>query len=284
MRLPLQILLPVLLAFPVSGAGWQSRTPYHGASDAVTKPEAAVLLEAWFSRSAGLQKAVEHEAVRLDFQRGGAWEKVAEVRTDGEGHAVLAFKAPNPPGSYSLRWSLGTETCEATLHVLAPGATATVFDIDGTLTPSDREVLKDYARRLVRNPKAEGPKVRKGGVEAAQRAAKQGLVVFLTGRAPWLAHPTREWLKVHGFPEGIVLLMPETRDILPSETRVGRGKTDRLRDLQRQGLTFTAAFGNAPTDISAYEAVGLPKANTFILGKHGGERGTVALGDTFPSE
>lgn len=274
----------MLLAFSVPAASGQSRTPYHGASDAVAKPEAAVLLEAWFSRSAGLQKAVEHENVRLDIRQEGIWEKVGEVRTDGEGHAVLAFKTPKTPGPFPLRWSLGTETCDATLYVLAPGATATVFDIDGTLTPSDREVLKDYARRLVRNPKAEGPKVRQGGVEAAQRAAKQGHVVFLTGRAPWLAHPTREWLKVHGFPEGIVLLMPETRDILPSETRVGRGKTDRLRDLQQQGLTFRAAFGNAPTDISAYEAVGLPKATTFILGKHGGERGTVALGEIFPPE
>ena len=284
MNLKLRLLLPVLLALPLPAVDRQSRTPYHGASDSVAKPEAAVLLEAWFSHSAGLQKAVEHEVVRLDIQREGAWEKVGEARTDGEGHAVLAFKVPNTPGPFPLRWSLGPESCEATLHVLAPGARATVFDIDGTLTPSDREVLKDYARRLVRNPKAEGPKVRRGGVEAAQRAAKQGLVVFLTGRAPWLSRPTREWLKVHGFPEGLVLLMPETRDILPSENRVGRGKMDRLRDLQRQGLTFTAAFGNAPTDISAYEAVGLPKANTFILGKHGGERGTVALGDTFPSE
>lgn len=280
----LRFLLPAVLSLAAPAGGFQTHTPYHGASDVVAHPEDAVLLEAWFSRGAGLQKAVEHASVTLEIQIEGAWQIVGVAETDGEGRAVLACKAPKGTGSYPLRWSLGSESCEAILHVLPPHASATVFDIDGTLTPSDREVLKDYARRLVRGAKPEGPKLRKGAVETAQRAAKQGVVVYLSGRSPWLARPTREWLKGHGFPDGIVLLMPATRDILPTEDHVGRRKTEHLRALLRLGVTFASGYGNAPTDITAYEAAGLPKARTFILGKHGGERGTSALGEAFPPE
>jgi hypothetical protein len=159
-----------------------------------------------------------------------------------------------------------------------------VFDIDGTLTPSDRENLKDYARRLLRRPKAPGPRLRGNAVAAAQRAAKDSLPVFLTGRPPFLGGPTRAWLAFHGFPDGMVFLMPESRDAWPDEAHVGRAKLARLKELQAAGLRILRVYGNATTDISAYEGAGVPKEATFILGKHGGARGTVALGEAFPGE
>ncbi len=277
------LLIPLLVALPAS-AGLASRTPYHGASDLVARPGGAVLAEAWFSHSAGLQKALEHVPVSLEIQRGGTWEAVGTGRTDGEGRVAFAVKAPEGPGRYPLRWTAKGQSAEATLHVITGEVAATVFDIDGTLTPSDAENFKDYARRLIRHPKAEGPKLRPGAVEAVRRAAALGPVVYLTGRAPWLGRPTREWLAFHHLPEGIVLLMPESRDILPTEARVGRAKTERLQALKALGLTFRAAYGNARTDIHAYAALGIDKGRTFILGKHGGEEGTVKLGEGFPPE
>ena len=285
----LHLLAPTLFltALPVLAGPLTSRTPYHGASDVAARPGDAGLAEAWFSHSAGLQKAWEHGEVVLELRRDGLWQRVGTARTDGEGRVVFPLKAPEAPGRYALRFTAavkeGPQVAEAVLHVLAPGTAVTVFDVDGTLTTSDAENLKDYARRLLRHPKAAGPKLRDGAVEAVRRAAAQAPVVYLTGRAPWLARPTRAWLADHQLPEGLVLLMPESRDILPTEARVGRAKTERLKALQALGLTIRAAYGNARTDIHAYAAVGVPKDRTFILGKHGGEEGTVKLGEAFPA-
>lgn len=284
------LLAPALLltALPALTGVLSSRTPYHGASDVIARPGEAALAEAWFSHSAGAQKAWEHGEVLLELQRGGAWQRIGTARTDGEGRVVFPLKAPEAPGRYALRFTAavkgGAQATEAALHVLAPGTAVTVFDVDGTLTTSDRENFKDYARRLLRHGKAEGPKLREGAVAAVRRAAAAGPVVYLSGRAPWLARPTREWLAFHQLPEGMVLLMPESRDILPTDSRVGRAKTERLKALQALGVTLRAAYGNARTDIRAYAAVGLDKARTFILGKHGGEEGTVKVGEAFPAE
>lgn len=274
--------LAVLLAVQVLAGGPPGRTPYHGAFDAVGAPGSALLLQAWFSHGAGIQKAVEHAPVRAELLRDGTWVELGRTRTDGEGRAVLAVLAPPAPGAYPVRWSWNAEGAEATVHVVKPGRAATVFDLDGTLTPSDRENLKDYARRLLRRPSAEGPAVRLGAVAAAQRAALDSLPVYLSGRPPWLARPTRAWLASRGFPPGVLVLMAQTRDIVPSAGRVGRAKAEQLAVLKAAGLDLVRAYGNAPTDIQAYAAAGLPKARTFILGVHGGKEGTVALGETFP--
>ena len=47
------------------------------------------------------------------------------------------------------------------------------------------------------------------------------------------------------------------------------------------GLELWAAYGNGSTDIQAFEAGGIPKERTFILGSNGGDQGTVALGDDY---
>lgn len=276
------LLLLFLLVPPILAGGMLERTPYHGAFDAVGAPGSALLLQAWFSRGAGVQKALEHTPVRAELEKDGAWIPIGTTRTDGEGHAALPLKAPAIPGSYRVRWWAGTQSAEASVHVVKAGQPATIFDIDGTLTPSDAENLKDYARRLLRRQKAEGPALRAGAVQAARRAAADSLPVYLSGRPPWLARPTREWLAFHGLPPGVVLLMARTGDIVPSPGRVGRAKTEQLVALKAAGLAIVRAYGNAPTDIQAYAAAAVPKDRTFILGVHGGEAGTVRLGEAFP--
>lgn len=280
-------MLPLLLAAAATASAGglvQSRTPYHGASDAVARPGEAVLLTAFFRHSAAVQKDLEHAQVRAEWELDGAWTPLGEAKTDGKGKAVLAVKAPNATGPVKLRWWFKDQSAEATLWVVKEGQAVTVFDIDGTLTPSDRENVKDYARRLLHRAKVEGPRLRPNAVLAALKASKDSLPVFLTGRPPFLGRPTREWLAVHGFPSGMVFLMPESRDAWPSEGRVGEAKLERLKELQAKGLRIVRAYGNATTDISAYEGAGVEKGQTFILGKHGGERGTVKVGEEYPGE
>jgi phosphatidate phosphatase PAH1 len=43
------------------------------------------------------------------------------------------------------------------------------------------------------------------------------------------------------------------------------------------GWVPVAAYGNATTDITAYENAGIPKDVTFIIGEYAGTSGTVAI-------
>lgn len=285
MAIPIRIAcLAVLLApLPLRSGALEHHTPYHSASDVVARPDSAILLTAWFHHSAGVQKSLEHAKVHAEWLVGGAWAPLGETTTDEEGKAVLAVKTPATPGSVRVRWWYQEQGVEATIHVVEPGQKALVFDIDGTLTLSDAENWKDYGRRLLRNPSAPGPRLRPHAVDAVSRAAKDSLVVYLTGRPPWLGRPTREWLAFHHFPGGVVLWMPSTRDILPTRSHIGEAKLEQLKALEMTGLRIVRAYGNATTDIRAYEGAGIPKGQTIIMGKHGGEAGTVAGGEGFPA-
>lgn len=283
-RLRLLILCVFLASMALFAGGLKSRTPYHSASDAVARPDSAVLLTAWFRHSAGVQKNLEHAPVRAEWLVDGAWAPLGLATTDGGGKAVLAVKAPSRPGTVKLRWWFKQQPAEATLFIIRQGQAASVFDIDGTLTVSDAENWKDYGRRLRRDPRPSGPKLRANAVEAVKHAEEDSLVVYLTGRPPWLGRPTREWLAFHHFPDGVVLWMPLAGDILPTQKHVGEAKLVQLKSLQNTGLTFIRAFGNATTDIKAYGGAGIPKAQTFIMGKHGGEGGTVAGGSGYPGK
>ncbi|MBL0312779.1 MAG: hypothetical protein IPP78_08710 [Holophagaceae bacterium] len=281
-RLRLLLLSAVLSSVLSAMGALESHTPYHSASDVVATPDSAVLLTAWFHNCTAAQKCLEHVPVRAEWLLDGLWTPIGETTTDGEGKAVLAVKAPLKPGTVKLRWWYKQQPAEATLFVIRPGQTASVFDIDGTLTVSDAENWKDYGRRLRHDPRPGGPKLRANAVAAVNGAAGDSLVVYLTGRPPWLGRPTRQWLNYHQFPDGPVLWMPFTRDILPTQKRVGEAKLAQLKSLQNLGLTFIRAFGNASTDIHAYERAGIPKSRTFIMGKHGGEGGTVRGGTAYP--
>lgn len=259
------------------------RTPYHSAADVIAKPRQAVALEAWFSRGALIQKDVDEAWVSVEIQLASGWKNLGQAKTDDGGRAVFHCEAPEQIGRYPLRWKYKNQEAQSVLYVIRGDEVATVFDIDGTLSPSDREVLKDYARRLVRKPRQQGPRLRKNARLIAEIASSHGFVIYLTGRPTWLGTPTRQWLKANAFPEGPVFWMAKTSDMWPDEDHVGRGKTERLQALKSFGITFRAAYGNALTDILAYGSVGIPKQRTFILGKHGGKEGTVALGNDFPS-
>jgi phosphatidate phosphatase PAH1 len=48
-------------------------------------------------------------------------------------------------------------------------------------------------------------------------------------------------------------------------------------------VSWVAAYGNARTDIEAYEDVGIPKEKTFIIGPYAGEKGTTPIGEDYRS-
>ena len=62
---------------------------------------------------------------------------------------------------------------------------------------------------------------------------------------------------------------------------VGDYKAAYLNLLISQGFEIEAGYGNASTDIYAYDQAGIDKARTFMLGENGGVDNTVDLGDDY---
>ena len=54
-------------------------------------------------------------------------------------------------------------------------------------------------------------------------------------------------------------------------------KGETLLDLAAEGFSFDYAYGNATSDISAYDMAGIAKDVTFIIGPEAGVDGTVAV-------
>ena len=108
-------------------------------------------------------------------------------------------------------------------------------------------------------------------------------VVYLTGRPYWLVEHTRAWLHEGGYAPGLVHTTLRHRDVVPNEGGVGAFKAAYLRSLQAAGLRIVAAYGNAVTDVAAYAAAELAPTQTFIIGPHAGEGGTIAVQDDWAS-
>ena len=158
-----------------------------------------------------------------------------------------------------------------------------VFDIDGTLTTSDAELFGDAIVDFFDPFLADFvPNARFYGWETTALRADQGYsMLYLTGRPYWLADITREWLDDLAFPGGTLHTTDNNAEVLPTDAGVGEFKVAYLSHLMALGFVIDGAYGNATTDIYAYEGVSIPKDRTWILGPEGGVSGTVDLGDDF---
>jgi len=99
-------------------------------------------------------------------------------------------------------------------------------------------------------------------------AMKKYPVIYLTNRPHPLRVETRTWLAEKMFAPGAVITSNGTNDAATYKTAW----------LQRMVTTFgwqiVAAYGNAATDITAYNNAGIPKADTFIVGPLAGSDST----------
>lgn len=177
----------------------------------------------------------------------------------------------------------GTDSDTSTSTSGGPGEClqAVVFDIDETLTISNEEWEMQ---------KADGtydPIAREAAAALVQAYADRGYyIVYLTARSKtWVLSGTNEtspdathrWLVEHDFPidDGRSrLIMAEM--VVPGDAAQVY-KSAALMDMQDEGLSFQAAYGNAVTDIGAFAEAMIAKEVTFIIGVHAGEEGTVAI-------
>jgi hypothetical protein len=219
------------------------------------------------------------ELVSLWGQDDGTWTERGEQVSEPESGAV--------PGQYEI--DLGVSSIEGesrqeyavlnaerscgqhSIFELAPGRQVVLTDIDETMTTADEEIFlqienEDYDQ--IEKPFS---------VELTQAWAAKGYqMIYLTARPHIFRAETRAWLNSHGYADGPMITAPEL--VLGEAARqYKREWVSRLKD--DLGWNVVAAYGNAASDIDAYEDGGLDKETTFIIGENAGANGTVAIPD-----
>lgn len=260
--------------------------PAHVGADALVALGADATISGKLAYGAA-SKDLEDEQVELWLSRcdSSGLQHITNAQTDDDGRVTMKIPSKwlETPGRYTarLRVSADGSFVDATLWALPKGSPVIVFDIDGTLTTRDSELFKDLQADLF-DPLRSGdyvPAARASGAALTQRWRKLNYpIVYLTGRPYWLTERSRAWLNDGGFAPGALMLASSSKELLPREDSVGAYKLARLRTLLGAGFVIHAAYGNAKTDVFAYKQAGIPAARTFIVGPHGGEQGSQALG------
>lgn len=217
---------------------------------------------------------------------GLSGEAVSLWRYDGEAWAQLDRQSTGDDGSYSFPdGALSNNNAQPLYAVLDadhscaphytwlldPGSPFILADIDGTLTLSDEELFMQV------NDGAYDPLQKGAAAELMQAwAAKGYTVVYMTARPHLLRNETRAWLDTHDYPAGPLI---SSNSLAVGSSALEYKTAWGTRLLGDFGWTPVAFYGNADTDIGAYEAAGVPKDITFIIGELAGTEGTVAIED-----
>jgi hypothetical protein len=258
---------PTCVAPSVARTSWQNPfsrlavatgEPVHSATDVVVTPGEAFTLEGKLAYGP-TSKDLEHEAVTAFLEAdpaGCGWLQLSTVLTDSDGRAEVEVPADtlSAPGMYTFRFVVHGDQSEASARVwvVAPGTRAVVFDLDGTLTERDLELVGDVVvftvgsssellfelagsplsrsqwlfglERVVDEPQAHA-----GAFDVAHHWAAQGyLPIYLSGRPYLFDAITRRWLDAH-LPAGPLFLTRSVEESMPS--RVTAYKRDALTHL-----------------------------------------------------
>jgi len=208
-----------------------------------------------------LSKDLEGEpVVGLLASDGCRAREVGRADTDGDGR--VAIRSGRLAAGFHRFWLVvaGDNTFAEGGAWVLPGPTpAVVFDVDGTLTLDDGELIDDLV--------GGGARAFEGAARVVEAWAARGyLVVYLTGRPYPLRARTRRWLVEGGFPDGPLFTPDHLHQAVPAREWVGAYKRDTLRQLIAAGVEVERAYGNADTDVCAYAEAGVDPARTFIIG------------------
>lgn len=244
--------------------------PWHMAHDAIVKAGTPASMTAKFDYDAALHRDLENERVHAYVYGTGmsGWEYVGKYLTDSDGKVNVPL-GTRPVGEYVVRFVVEGDlsTTNGYLSVVDPGRDTVLFDIDGTLTTSDFEAYADYAGVRTATPYRHAPEM----VQAYRDKGYQ--LIFLSARPYWVTRDGREWLGIQNIVPWHYHSNPYSAGPVPPD--IQRFKGDYIRHLREVvGLNIVRAYGNATTDIGAYEDAGLPKAETYIIGTHAGVGGT----------
>jgi hypothetical protein len=213
-------------------------------------------------------QALVGENVSLWGYDGLAWTELTRNTTNDTGAYVFDGIDPSPNPFQPFYAILEADQSCAPHHtfVLDPGTKFVLADIDGTLTLSDDELsmqITDGSYDPVENT----------GASALMNtwADKGYITVYLTARPHAFRAETRAWLSAHDFPAGPVIT---ANSLVFGDSARTYKATWFGRVLADFGWELAAAYGNADSDIAAYEDAGVPKDITFIIGELAGTSGT----------
>lgn len=134
------------------------------------------------------------------------------------------------------------------IEVLPPGVRFFVTDVDGTLTAEETE---EYGALLTGSVSDARP----DAATVLGELAKKGYRPFyITARPEFLVGRTREFIRVHGFPLGLV---HTTTALGATGSAAVTFKTAELADAAGRGAVFDWGFGNTDSDASAYFTAGI---------------------------
>lgn len=202
------------------------------------------------------------------------WVQLGRGQTDDDGGVDFHFAGEDrfPTGRHPV-WAVveGDRSCaEGGIFVFPTGTRFVVTDIDGTLTTSDDEFLSQL------NNVAYYPQQHPGATRLHQVWAAKGYeIVYLTARPFAGRLLTREWLRGDEFPFGYV----ETAESFVFGDSAVTYKRGFIRRMADKGFVFDYAYGNAESDLIAYEEGNIPKDRTFSIEDASGKRNTQPIPD-----
>lgn len=243
--------------------------PFHMGHDQILPEYTPATVTGKFDYGFVFHKDLEYERVKAYIYGTGMsdWQYLGRYTTNGDGK-IYVDVPPLAAGQYVIRMVVLGDLSEAEAYVtvIRPGTKAVVFDIDETLTRDDLEQILDYTG-------IEWAEERGGASELVNSYIDLGYhPVFLTARVYWYAKGSREWLANYlGVPK-LTLRTSLSNEASLFETV--RYKANALREFQNAGLDIVRVYGNADTDIQAYEEAGIAKSETFIIGDQAGSQGT----------
>lgn len=241
--------------------------PFHEAWDLVTKEGLSGRMEAKFDYGSIIHKDLEGEWISVFYRskQNQHWHFLEEILSDNDGRVSVQLPAL-ALGAYEILFKVQGDLTEArgNYDVLNPDQALIVVDLDGTMTKSDEEALKGYLE-------IGNVQMYPGAATLIRFYRSQGFFpIYLTARGYFLIPSTRRWLAENGFPEGHLHFSDSVGKFLDRNQHAAF-KGDYLIALQDQGWQIRRAYGNALTDIEAYEAAGIAKEDTFIIGEHAGK-------------
>ncbi|MEM9489264.1 MAG: hypothetical protein AAGC55_08970, partial [Myxococcota bacterium] len=241
--------------------------PHHTSSDPISNPGEDAIITGKFAYGVISKDLVgEDVALWLRMRPCGPWQELARAPTDDDGW--ISFTVPShlipTVGAYPYRLIVRGDlsTASGVIYVLPRATRVAIFDIDGTLTTGDSELLEQIALGA-------DPDMHRGANRVANHYARAGVLpIYITGR-PYLLRPaTMSWLRRKGFPVGPLITTDSLGAARPGTRGVGRFKQSILSALRnRAGLTIIAAYGNASTDVCAYAHSGIAPNRTYIVGE-----------------
>jgi hypothetical protein len=192
---------------------------------------------------------------------GSTWEKLGTVSTtqanqhpavegvsDDGGRVFFQMPAGKllGPGRHRIRFVVAGDLTAADLYIehVPRGMPMFVSDMDGTLTVS--ETAETTALLTGTLPAANTDAAKALGI----LAAKGYRPFYLTARAEWLTQRSRDFLRVEGFPPGILRVTSTALGV--SGAAAAMYKTVELATLAKSDLRPAIGFGNTDTDAQAY--------------------------------